>query len=106
MKVLTFLNLLDAENNLSLTNLSLWLVLCKIPFSHSFADVAVILPAIALYAHKRVVVAASVKEQSVELKDVLNTISKMTEELNQVKALADEAVSTANKTTLGIKYGK
>lgn len=79
LKVLKFLNLLDNENSLSLTNLSLYIVLFKIPFSHSFTDIAIILPAIALYAHKKVLVTKSKQKSSIV--EEFNTLSLQVEAL-------------------------
>ena len=104
LKILKFLNLLDNENSLSLTNLSLYIVLFKIPFSHSFADIAIILPAIALYAHKKVLVTKSKQKSSIvedfeKLTAQVESLSKRTES-NQILFSTVEAQSNEAKRIL------
>lgn len=105
-KILNFLNLLDNENHLSLTNLSLYVVLCRIPFSNSLADIAVVLPSIALYAHKKVLLSRSKKisdetTRMKELQDQVQELSKQVEESKQLFSIVEQQSNEAKRILAG-----
>lgn len=57
MKVLSFLNLLDKEGNLSITNVAVYIALVKMAFASQLnsCDVVALVGVLGNYAHKRFV---------------------------------------------------
>lgn len=88
-KILNFMNLIDSEGSLSLTNLSLYVVMVKIPFTHSFADIALIIPVFALYAHKKVLVnkKSIVSNEVVKMEELVTKVNKLQADTESNKAL-------------------
>lgn len=63
LKILGFLNLLDSENRLSLTNLAVYVTLVKLLVSDAAPiDIAALVTATLNYAHKRHVIAQTPDE--------------------------------------------
>lgn len=90
-KVLSFFNLLDAEGNLSITNLAVIVVLVKLAISPSasLTEAGTLLIALANYAHKRAVNKNSQVLEVDPLKPQVDEISKKLEDMSsQVSALA------------------
>lgn len=105
-KALNFLNLIDNENNLSLTNLSLYMCLVKIPFSNSFADMAIILPAIALYAHKKILKqkANTISDETskmLKLQESVDSLQKQVENNKQLFSLVEQQSNEAKRILAG-----
>lgn len=110
-RILKFLNLLDRENNLSLTNLSMLIMLIKVAVSpFDYAGAAILLPILGSYMQKRYesnkankeskkaleqenvqAELDSIKEQLATHKELSETITKQSEELKKI-------ISTSNLT--------
>ncbi len=91
-RLLTFLNLLDSENNLSITNLAIYLLVGKMMFSPAldWPSVTAMIVTFANYMHKRQVTDAAASSDS-------------TEEMKQIKAQYEAAVVAQAKAITDIQ---
>lgn len=112
MKVLKFLNLLDKDNNLSLTNVSVLVCIVKmcIPGS-SIVDVGALLLALINYSHKRFESNKAIKEAKADvvqpiadLTPILKEIESLKIEHERITKLAEETQSTLSKVNLGLAF--
>ena len=84
LKLFGFLNLLDAEGNLSITNVAVILVLIKLAFSPtaSLTEAGMLLATLANYAHKRST--KQIKEEEVEEDLITPQVNQMQQKLNDM----------------------
>jgi aspartate-semialdehyde dehydrogenase len=96
MKILSFLNLLDANHKLSLTNIALIVILTKIALSpFDYAGAAILLPVLASYMHKRYTTAkATATEKAQESAQISSLIAQM----DAFKADHEETAKTLAET--------
>ena len=83
-KILSFLNLLDYEGNLSITNLAVYIALVKMIFipGGSLEDAGILFTALSSYAYKKHLVSKTVNAESsknIELETVLDELNKRIE---------------------------
>lgn len=103
-KLLKFLQLVDREGNLSITNIATIVVITKIAIAASidWGVISALLVTLLNYGHKRhesnkVRPTAQI---AVDLKPLQDSINKMADDIQEVKKVADEAKDKASKVAL------
>lgn len=78
-KILTFLNLLDFEGRLSLTNVAFFVLLVRVTFfPHvTFPEIAALFISVLNYAHKRFEQAKTPNQTDVDLQPLVEEIEKL-----------------------------
>ena len=104
MKLLKFLNLLDRQNNLSITNFGVFIILIKIATSpFDWATAAALLVTLLNYSHKRHIDSnQTIKDSSLvddkinELKSKIESFSGTSDQMNKVLEEAKKVISSSN----------
>ena len=106
-KLLKFLQLVDREGNLSITNIATIVVITKIALTATFdwGVISALLVTLLNYGHKRYEANKASKDVrpaaiAVDLKPLQDSINELADNIQEVKKVADEAKDKASKVAL------
>lgn len=103
-KLLKFLQLVDREGNLSITNIATIVVITKIAIAASidWGVISALLITLLNYGHKRHEANKAVKNtvEPVDMKPIEDVVRKISEELKEVKKVSEEAKDKASKIAI------